>query len=290
VEPTVSRRMWQLIEPFHAVVYFSPDTKRIYEKAGLKGGWMGYFASRSAALGAAEPGVVTELFYNFNPRMVSRALPDAWTFSTPERVLAARASCADGALRRALGDHIDSETVSKAGSLAGRAVDACRGEGRPLFSAHRCLPVPDDPHLRLWHYATCLREHRGDGHVNALRDHEVDGCEANVLMAAEGRFDAVSQQSFRGWSKEEWDQANERLKQRGLIDSNDMLTGKGRELRESIETQTDRSALPPWEAIGKEATEELAGYMRTLSSLVVKSSAFAFPNPMGLPLAPELQA
>ncbi len=46
VSPKAARRVWQLIEPYHASVYFAPEARDIYGAAGLKGGWMGYFADR----------------------------------------------------------------------------------------------------------------------------------------------------------------------------------------------------------------------------------------------------
>ena len=44
-----ARRLWALVEAYHAVVYFAPEKVAAYREAGLKGGWMGYFASRAAA-------------------------------------------------------------------------------------------------------------------------------------------------------------------------------------------------------------------------------------------------
>jgi len=51
---------------------------------------MGYFASRSAPMGAVGPQVVTATFYNFNPELVARHIPRAWSLATPAAVLAAR--------------------------------------------------------------------------------------------------------------------------------------------------------------------------------------------------------
>jgi len=59
IEPSTARRMWQLLETIHAVVYFAPEVLDAYTAVGLKGFWMGYFAGRSAPLGAASPEVVT---------------------------------------------------------------------------------------------------------------------------------------------------------------------------------------------------------------------------------------
>jgi hypothetical protein len=50
-----ARRMWPAFETYHAQIYFVPEAAEAYRQLGLKGGWMGYFASRSAPLGAAPP-------------------------------------------------------------------------------------------------------------------------------------------------------------------------------------------------------------------------------------------
>ena len=50
---SLARRAWTLFEPIHAIVYFAPEAPEHYTAAGLRGGWMGYFASRSAPMGAS---------------------------------------------------------------------------------------------------------------------------------------------------------------------------------------------------------------------------------------------
>ena len=77
---------WRSIEAIHDVVYFAPDTKQRYEALGLKGYWMGYMASRSAAVGTPDPELVVALFQGFAPRMVARALPDAWSMASRDDV------------------------------------------------------------------------------------------------------------------------------------------------------------------------------------------------------------
>ena len=64
-------------------------------------------------------------------------------------------------------------------SLSTLDMEECDVAGRPLFAAHMQLPWPDEPHLVLWHAATLLREHRGDGHVAALLTAGLDGCVAS---------------------------------------------------------------------------------------------------------------
>lgn len=168
-ETTAARRLWTVFEPYHAMVYFAPEARTAYADAGLKGFWMGYFASRGAAFGPVPAPVITAAFYNFAPRMVERAIPDAWRFSSSDRVVQARLDGGDRALKRLLGDAVNSSNVRRAAELARRAIDGCDVAGRPHFAAHQSLPWPEPAHLVLWHAATLLREHRGDGHVAALQ-------------------------------------------------------------------------------------------------------------------------
>ncbi len=48
-------RLGVLVESVHAVVYFAPEPEAAYAELGLRGYWPGYFASRAAPMGAAEP-------------------------------------------------------------------------------------------------------------------------------------------------------------------------------------------------------------------------------------------
>ncbi|GCE23397.1 hypothetical protein KDK_71970 [Dictyobacter kobayashii] len=155
-----SRVAWTMLEPYHAMIYFAPEARAAYSAAGLKGYWMGYFASRAAAMGPVPASVVTATFYNFHPAMVARAIPDAWRLSTPEQILSARLGAADAALRRLLGETITSFELTEAAEIARTAAEACTVAGRPLFAGHAALPWPDQPHLVLWHATTLLREFR----------------------------------------------------------------------------------------------------------------------------------
>ncbi|MGH2516860.1 MAG: SCO6745 family protein, partial [Ktedonobacterales bacterium] len=120
----LSRRMWQTLEPYHAMIYFAPEARAAFADVGLKGYWMGYFASRAAPLGPVPAEVVTATFYNFHPRMVARAIPDAWRFADPARILAVRYAAADAALVRLLGDAAASDNLVEAATLARRAAEA----------------------------------------------------------------------------------------------------------------------------------------------------------------------
>jgi hypothetical protein len=280
---TYARRLWPAYETYHAHIYFVPEAAEAYREIGLKGGWMGYFASRSAALGAASPGLVTAVFFNFHPAMVARALPDAWALAAPDDVLAARLRTADVALRRLIPDHVGSPGEAEAAALAREAAEAPALAGRPLFGALRSLPWPEEPHLGLWHAATLLREHRGDGHVATLTAAGLDGCEAHVTVTATGAVPRETLQANRKWSDEEWTAAEERLKARGWLDADGALTDAGRAGRAEVEAHTDRLAEEPWRALGPERTERLLDLLTPMARAINDAGGVPVPNPVGVP-------
>lgn len=281
MERSVARRMWQVMEPYHAMIYFVPEAAEEFRTAGLKGQWMGYFASRSAAMGPVPADVVIATFHNFHPRLVRRAIPDAWSFASPERVLAARYTAADAALRRLLGDAVDGASVTEAAALARSATEACDPGGRPLFAGHAALPWPEQPHLVLWHAITLLREFRFDGHVASLLVDGVDGYEANITNVATGNLSADLIKLMRGYTDEEWAAGEQRLRDRGWLDGDGAFTDAGRAARQRIEDRTDELALTPWSHLGAEQCRRLEELMIPLTERVA-DGGFVFPNPMGL--------
>lgn len=283
MEQNLSRRAWTLFEPVHAIVYFSPESPERYQQAGLKGGWMGYFASRSAAMGTVGADVVTAVFHNFQPAMVRRAIPDAWRYSTPERVLAARLDAVDVALRRLWREGVESPAVSEAADLATEAAGHLHGDGRPLYAAHAGLDPPGPPHLALWHACTLLREHRFDGHVAALTVHGIAGDEALVIAVAAGNgVDAPTLRRFRGWTDDEWRGAQDRLRDRGLLDDSGALTTDGRALHLAVEETTDQLAGGPWEALPVPRRDRLFQLLRELAVMLEGPGGLTYPNPIGV--------
>ena len=86
IDPVVARKTWRTLEPIHGFVYFSPDAEPAYTAAGLKPGRMGYFASRSAPMGAVAADVVIATFFNFHHGLVRSVIPDAWTLASPAEI------------------------------------------------------------------------------------------------------------------------------------------------------------------------------------------------------------
>ena len=282
-----ARALWQYGEPVHAITYFAPETRAATDALGLKGGWMSYFGCRAAPLGAATAPVVSALFYNFHPRMVARAIPDAWSYATPAALLDARFTAIDAAMRRVLGDDVvSSSLVSGAAELAAAAVAGCNMAGRPMGAANQAVRGPDEPHLRLWQALTAMREHRGDGHVHRLVHAGVSPSEALVLQAATGRSPEAGLRSNRGWSADEWSVAAASLMARSLVDDEMRITAAGAELRQEIEEGTDRLAAPIVAGIGDDRADELIALLRPLADAVMAAGAVPAQNNMGVPWPP----
>jgi hypothetical protein len=263
-------------DSLHALAYFAPEVDAALTGIGLRPGRMPYFAGRSAAMGPVGAEVVAATFYNFNPEVVARVIPRAWTLATPEQVVEARFDGVDQALTRLLGDDgRKSDEVAEAAELAREATAGCTGEGRPLYAAHASLAWPDPPHLVLWHAVTLLREHRGDGHVAALVLNGLSGVEALVTHIATGRgFVADAAKLTRGWSDEQWAAARAGLRDRGIFDAEGALTEAGRALRDRIEIATEAAATGPWDHLGPERTARLEELCRGLGRQVVEAGAF----------------
>jgi len=280
----LARRAWTMFEPIHAIVYFAPEAVDLYKAAGLRGGWMGYFASRSAPMGAVTAPVVMATFHSFRPSMVERAIPDAWEYSSPERALAARLTVADTVLRRLWGSEVESAEVAETAAAAMEVAGNLRGDGRPIYRAHAALAVPESPHLALWHACTLFREHRFDGHVAALTVHGIDGLEALVTaVASKPGLEAPLMRSFRGWTEEEWDEAAQRLQRRGILSADHSLTDEGHAVRSSVEDMTDRLAGEVWEALDEWPRERLFKTLHRLAASLEAPGGISYPNPIGVP-------
>ncbi|MDQ4065483.1 MAG: hypothetical protein M3161_05495 [Actinomycetota bacterium] len=281
MNPEATRRLWVLVETYHGLIYFAPEKVDAFNAAGLKGGWMGYFASRAAALGPVPPEVVTALFYNFHPRLVARAIPDAWKFSSPERVLKARYDAARAALDRLVPRERDDD-VAVALEVIRAALADLDCSGRALAAAHAALPWPDEPRVALWHGCTIWREYRGDGHVAALTTAGLGPIDAHLTLAASGATSEEMLRVNRGWSEDEWAAARAALVDRGILTGDGSLTAEGSALRERVERLTDELSSPPWERVGAEATARFATAMARIVRSIVGGGALPSPNPMGL--------
>jgi hypothetical protein len=276
---TLARRFWEAIEPIHAVVYFAAEPAEAAREVGLRGFWMGYFAGRVAPLGPVPPTAVCAMAYGFAPAMVARAIPDAWKFADPQAVLDARLRSAAAALAH----HVDRTGLDELSDLLWDAIAGCRFDGRPLAAAWSAVPRPADSVAALWLATTILREHRGDGHVLAAVCSGLGGLDATVTHVATGAITRELIQPTRGWSDEDWEQSERRLRARGLLDRDGRLTKTGGALRRDLEDLTDRLAAAPVERLGETGVMRAIGLAAPISRQLVDCGGFPVPNPIGAP-------
>ena len=266
------RRLSQLIEVLHAVAYFSPEVDAAYAELGLRGFWRGYFAGRSAAVFLADPATdaarISELFGGFAPSMVSRAIPEVWTITTPAAAYEARRDAAGAALSREIGKYL-SRTQMIMADLGKRVSDHL--DDAPMAAAEAARTDPTDKGASAWHWATVLREFRGDMHLAVVDEAGLGWPAMHVLVEPTRRLDP-KQREFRGWTEDEWQAARDELESAGLYD-----TPAGLDLIERIEADTDarvEAALP------KVPVLSLIGFLRPPAGLV--AATLPFPNAMGL--------
>jgi hypothetical protein len=277
---SLQRRLWEAVEPLHAVVYFAPETAAAAKAVGLPSWWMGYFAGRVAPLGPLGEPPATAMLFGFAPRMVARSLPDAWKYAEPSVVLRSRMDAVEAALKRILPADAALEELA---DLLEQAVAGCDHAARPLAAAWSSVARPDGPAGRVWLAATVLREHRGDGHVLSAVAAGLRGLDTTLTHIGSGAVTREVIQLNRGWSDDDWDESVARLTGQGVLDGELKLTDAGILLRQRIEDETDRLATGPLEALGEEGIAAVLRIAVPLSRQVFDAGAIPLPNPMGAP-------
>jgi hypothetical protein len=170
------------------------------------------------------------------------------------------------ALRRILGDLADSPGLARAADLATKAGTSAPTEGRILYSAVRTLPIPDEPVARLWHAATLLREHRGDGHIAALVGAGIGGTEAHVLLALYEGMPAEKFGRIHHLPAAQLGAVVDGMRARGLIDDTGWLSDVGRQTKERIEALTDDLAWQAYAVLEPSELDQLIADLEDLSA------------------------
>ncbi|WP_328881155.1 SCO6745 family protein [Streptomyces sp. NBC_00299] len=283
LESTRVRQLWHLLEPLHAVLYYAPEVLGEAVALGydVTDRWPSYFPYRAAPLGAVGAERVASAFYSFSPRMVAENIEPAWKIASPEALLQARVRGIDRAYRAMFGARTDSPELAEAAALTRRAAEAANTAGRPLAAANAALDWPEAPHLQLWHAATILREHRGDGHIAALLVAGLDPVESLVSFAAIGAA-SVERFESRGWSRAQWASARDRLTARGLVGADGTATDAGRELRRTVEERTDQLAAAPWQSLTVEEVDRLAALLGEFWVAVLSSGLLPTETTLGI--------
>jgi hypothetical protein len=263
----VARRLFELTEPIVLVNFFSPEPNDSMAALGFGNYWDGYFAGRSAPLGRVPAEVVHAAFYNFAEGEVARHIPKVWDTTTPQAAHAAREQGCGAALRRILGDLVDTPGLALAAELLAKASTSASIEGRIMYAGLRALPMPEEPATRLWHAANMLREHRGDGHIAALVSERIGGTEAHVLSAlASGIYPAGSFGRIHHLPPARLAEVMDGLRDRGLLDVSGRFTDAGRATKDRIESLTDALAEAPYAHLGPRDLDQLIALLEPIST------------------------
>lgn len=263
----VARHLFDLTEPISLVNFFSPEPNDAMAAIGFRNYWDGYFAGRSAPLGRVPAEVVHAAFYNFADGEAARHIPKVWDTTTPEEAHAARQRGCVAALRRILGDLVDTPGLARAADLLAKAATSAPTEGRVMYAGLRALPVPEEPVARLWHAANMLREHRGDGHIAALVSERIGGTEAHVLSALDmGIHPAETFGRIHHLPRARLAQVMDGLRDRGLLDADGHLTEAGQATKARIEALTDFAAEAPYEALDPAELDELTTALEPIAA------------------------
>jgi len=262
---TVSRAMWEAAERFHGYTYLAPEVREEGAAAGLKGFWMNYFATRIGPVGPVSAEAVESTFFYYAPSRVHRAIPDAWSFSTPERIIAARYRGMDRALRSVY-DDVGAATITEANDLVRQAASGCDPTGRLLYAGWASLDWPEEPHLGLWHGCTLLREFRSGNHLIAVCVAGLDGIESVVSHVAVGGAPREWIRDEAGWSEADELAAVRRLQARGWLDDDGRATEACHAGRAEIEAMTDRLDFGVWERFGERNGRRLFDLLAELAA------------------------
>ena len=272
---TTARRMFELLEPICLVTFFADECNEEMAALGHRTYWDGYFASRAAPLGRVPSQVVHAAFYSFADGEAARHIPRVWETIPPEASIAARLRGSTASLRRILGDElVSSPGLTRAADLTTKAATSAPMEGRPMYAGMRSLEIPGDPVARLWHSATMLREHRGDGHIAALVGARIGGTEAHVLSALEmGIYPPESFGRIHHLPKKRLAEVMDGLRERGLVDSESRFTDAGRETKQRIEALTDELAAAPYDALSPAELDELIAKLEPITATLVATGS-----------------
>ncbi|MEV6767237.1 MarR family transcriptional regulator [Nocardia sp. NPDC051030] len=258
-------RMFELVEPV-ATVTFSALVDEAFRALGMRNYWDGYFAGRAAPLGLAPAAVVHAVFYNFADGEVARHIPWVWGKVTPQEAIAVRERSSADALRQQIGELAESPDLVRVAELAARAAVSAPTEGRPLYAGLRALAMPEDPVAGLWHAATLLREHRGDGHNAVLTAQGIGGIESHVLMALSLGMKAEKFGRIHHLPKAQLAAVLDGLRDRGLVDAAGGFTDTGRETRQRIEALTDELAASAYDVLSADELDELIAKLEPIAA------------------------
>ena len=138
-----------------------------------------------------------------------------------------------------------------------------------MYAALRAIPIPDDVVARLFHAASLLREHRGDGHIAALMIEGVGGLEAHVLFALDMGMPAEKFGRIHHLPAAQLAAVIDGMRDRGLIGDDGWLSERGRAVKQRVEALTDDLAAKPYESLEPDELDELMATLEPLATLLL---------------------
>lgn len=267
-----ARRLRDVLEPIATIGWWSRAAGEQFGAADLDF-LGGYMWGRAASLGPdVSLDVVASAFGVFEPTLLAAGIDAARNVASHEQILTRRAVGATAGLAAAT-SHLSSTDIGRSARRLRTALDTVDVTARPLFSALRALPVPDDPHGALWRAAEMYREHRGDGHLAACVAVGLDPVEMNVLTEVWLDYPVGEYSGTRGFGADRIAAAVNSLAGRGWIDAGEgSLTVEGRDTRDEIEAATDRSQAAVIDALG-DGLDELVAELEPVADAVLAAHA-----------------
>ena len=179
-----ARRVWDVVEPIAANVYFAPEVHRAFQDIGFDGpsrvargiefpDMLAYFTSR----GACSAPTCRATWWR--PPSVSSSDPTV-VAAVEEGMAAHRSGRRSSAARRARSPRCGGCSATSRRDCRGSLRccsewrDAGPAEGHYLHSGLLSLGYPGDPMGDFWRAADLVREHRGDSHIAAWLAADLD--------------------------------------------------------------------------------------------------------------------
>ena len=135
-----------------------------------------------------------------------------------------------------------------------------------MYAALRTVPIPDEVVARLFHAASLLREHRGDGHIAALMIEGVGGLEAHVLLALDMDMPAKDFGRIHHLPAAQLAAVIDGMRDRGLIGADGWLSEEGHTVKQRVEAFTDDLAAKPYETLDPAELDELMAALEPLAT------------------------
>ena len=138
-----------------------------------------------------------------------------------------------------------------------------------MYAALRAIAVPAEVVARMFHAASLLREHRGDGHIAALMIEAVGRLEAHVLLALDMGMPAEKFGRIHHLPRAQIAAVIDGMRARGLIGDDGWLSERGRAVKQRVEALTDELAAPPYDVLAPGELDELMTTLEPLAALLL---------------------